>query len=88
MIEGYWQWDGLVNKANRSMVIPLGENSGYKSTNEEEFWSLSEDESVGKWFIFVCFLFKYFSTEYCKHINKHWDTFFCKLVIFKCLLLA
>jgi hypothetical protein len=41
------------------MIIHSGESSDYTSTNEEKFWSLSEDEWMGEMVqISVCFLFK------------------------------
>jgi hypothetical protein len=41
--EEYWQRDGFVDEAIKSMIIHLGESSDYMST-EEEFWSSSEDK--------------------------------------------
>jgi hypothetical protein len=34
----------LMDEAVKSMIIHSGESSDYTSTNEEKFWSLSEDE--------------------------------------------
>jgi hypothetical protein len=42
--EEYWQRDGLMNEANDNMIIHLGESSYKTSTDEGQFWSLSEDE--------------------------------------------
>jgi hypothetical protein len=42
--EEYWQQDGLVDEAVNSMIIHVGESSDYRSTDEGEFWSSSEDE--------------------------------------------
>jgi hypothetical protein len=50
---------GLMDAAVESVVIHLGESSGYMSIDEGEFWSLSEDERMGEMVqISVCFLFK------------------------------
>jgi transposase-like protein len=42
--EEYWQQGGSMDEAVNSMIIHLGESSDYTSTDEEEFWSSSEDE--------------------------------------------
>jgi hypothetical protein len=62
MEEEYWQQDCLMDEAIISMIIHLGDSSDYMSTDEEGFWSSSEDEKWGKFFIpsnsLFCLIFK------------------------------
>jgi hypothetical protein len=84
-----------VVEAFKSMIIHVGESSDHMSTDEEEFWSSSEDKQMGEMVqISSCYLFNFLFKQPVLYIfvNNVVNTqisilvFFYELIICKCLL--